>query len=251
MKIDASISYPRSGNTWLVNSLKDYLGAQRTEIGDSGYAGGSVVVNEIMLLSVAREVDYTMPLGVKTHKYPHELLQQHFLDSKMLYVLRDPRDVIISYYFYNIGFIDRNTDKATNFDEEDFLTFLIENIAGLESHISAWKNYAGDIKIVRYEDLKYQYIETLELIQKFLGYEVVVPVNEVKNRYVDNFNKVDRFANVLKGNNMDFYRKGIVGDWENYYTEKHRKIVNRCFGDALMELGYVESKLWWRDVEHG
>ena len=38
-----------------------------------------------------------------------------------------------------------------------------------------------------------------------------------------------------------FYRKGAVGDWENYMTEQAREWFNDEAGEVLMKLGYSES----------
>ena len=59
------ISYPRSGNTWVVNSLRDYLGAQRGEVLPSVYNGDIVRLGKTTLVKVAGSFDRTLPLGVK------------------------------------------------------------------------------------------------------------------------------------------------------------------------------------------
>jgi hypothetical protein len=40
---------------------------------------------------------------------------------------------------------------------------------------------------------------------------------------------------------MNHYRKGIAGDWVNYFTPDHVEEFNSQFGDLLIRLGYEES----------
>ena len=232
------ISYPRSGNTWLVNSLKDYLGAQRAEVGESVYAGDRLRVNQSMYLSMAREYRPDLPIGIKTHMVPSEFLDAGCIPSKIIYLLRDPRDVMISYYFYQKGFIEGNEKKARNFDQEDFSVFLRDNLADYKAHLEDWRNSGHEIRVVRYEEMKNAYEAVLESIRSYLQLPVRMPTYEVKAKYVDNFKSVDGFMDVLKGNNMDFYRKGIIGDWKNYFDKNHVSIVKGVVGDLMSKLEY-------------
>ena len=40
------------------------------------------------------------------------------------------------------------------------------------------------------------------------------------------------------------YRKGVPGDWKNYFTKIHRHHFKELFGDLALKLGY-ESDLDW------
>lgn len=42
----------------------------------------------------------------------------------------------------------------------------------------------------------------------------------------------------------EFNRKGIVGDWVNYFDERVRNWVNEAAGDELIRQGYVKSRDW-------
>lgn len=47
-------------------------------------------------------------------------------------------------------------------------------------------------------------------------------------------------------NRSSFARKGIAGDWKNYFTPSARKIFQRYAGDVLIELGYEQDDSWAR-----
>ena len=40
------------------------------------------------------------------------------------------------------------------------------------------------------------------------------------------------------------YRKGIVGDWRNHFTEDHRRVFKQVAGDLLIRLGYEKDTDW-------
>ena len=42
----------------------------------------------------------------------------------------------------------------------------------------------------------------------------------------------------------EFFRKGMVGDWENYFTDQTKTWFNEEAGPTLIELGYTDSLDW-------
>ena len=39
-------------------------------------------------------------------------------------------------------------------------------------------------------------------------------------------------------------RKGIVGDWKNYFTRRDGQLFQQIAGDQLCALGYVQDESW-------
>lgn len=37
---------------------------------------------------------------------------------------------------------------------------------------------------------------------------------------------------------MNHYRKGVPGDWRNYFTDRHVKAFRQRYGDLVERLGY-------------
>ena len=40
------------------------------------------------------------------------------------------------------------------------------------------------------------------------------------------------------------YRKGVAGDWVNYFDEKHRRAFKEKYNDLLIKLGYETTSDW-------
>ena len=40
-------------------------------------------------------------------------------------------------------------------------------------------------------------------------------------------------------------RKGIVGDWKNYFSREAGEVFDRHCGDVMVRLGYEADRDWW------
>ena len=45
-------------------------------------------------------------------------------------------------------------------------------------------------------------------------------------------------------NKDSHYRKGVAGDWKNYFNEAHKDFFKRQFGDLVVQLGYATDNQW-------
>ncbi|WP_157054119.1 sulfotransferase domain-containing protein [Ruegeria sp. 6PALISEP08] len=40
------------------------------------------------------------------------------------------------------------------------------------------------------------------------------------------------------------YRKGVAGDWRNYFEDRHIDLFKERYNDCLLKLGYEEDEDW-------
>jgi hypothetical protein len=123
------------------------------------------------------------------------------------------------------------TAKAVHFEADEFAEFLQKNAAEWATHVQAWLK-ADDILALRYEDLHHNFSEKLMQITHYLGIAPVVDIAKVKKEYVDEFRRF------LSGDNRQFFRKGAIGDWKNYFKQEHYRIFSQLAGDFSAKLGY-------------
>ena len=108
--------------------------------------------------------------GFKTH-LTRELTPK---EARYIYVLRDPRDCLVSYYhYYNGWFFDRDTVAIETFAREYFLSS--QNPLGTYfDHVRSWwpQREQGNILFVCFEDIKEDLPRQVARIAEFLDIEL-------------------------------------------------------------------------------
>lgn len=239
-------SYPRSGNTWLVNVLEDYLSAQRAEFAPSPYGGDLRKLKNGLDVKFAGSYTPNRPVGVKTHWNRYRFRDANPPDAPVIYVLRDVRDVMVSQFMYEYGFRGRDPIQAEHPDPHLLLSFIDEQAPRWREHVTSWlmEPSVYEVLTVRYEELKGDFASTLQRVEGFLGIPPVEDISEIQRRYLDEFNGKDNHQAVFDGNNSRFYRKGVVGDWKNYFNPDHLEAIKESTGQVLLDLGYEKNNEW-------
>ena len=154
---------------------------------------------------------------------------------KNIYITRDGRDVIVSwaYHAFNRELVSRPSmkeklesfKKNSNYFEENKQE-LLSTEAFVRGFSRKWSNQiVDDFKMMHAADrgenqLDYMWIQYEDLHQntekirkKLYQY---LEIDGVLAKALTNRTK----AGIKKTNNTSFYRKGAVGDWENYFTDE-------------------------------
>ena len=167
---------------------------------------------------------------------------------KTFFVLRDPRDAVISWYFsakYSHLLISVIPELRRNLEKLDFnngLKYIIDKLSefGYFEAQKSWMNIDQEqhkIAIFRYEDLV---SSNNSFLRKLLDYlDIQIPETEF-------ITLCDRhkFEAITKGraqgeeNINSHYRKGISGDWKNYFDSSTLNYFEQVTGDLLDTLGY-------------
>ncbi len=96
---------------------------------------------------------------------------------------------------------------------------------------------------VRYEDLLERPSEEVGRLAKFLGVDT-------SEKAVQQAVSSASFERLSKGrergqeDTSSFYRKGVAGDWNNYFTERDKEIYKAEAGELLIRLGYERDLDW-------
>uniref|UniRef100_A0A8C4T089 Sulfotransferase n=1 Tax=Erpetoichthys calabaricus TaxID=27687 RepID=A0A8C4T089_ERPCA len=226
-------TYPKAGTTWMI------------EIVDSIRQGG--ITKEIKTIPSHERAPYLemnsqdmIPSGldlleampsprlVKTH-LPFQLVPPSFWDKgcKVIYVARNAKDVLVSYYFFQKTFIGLpNTGTWDDF----FESFLSGNVecGSWFDHVTGWWDVREKHQIlyVFYEDILQDPTGEVERVACFLGHtldkgtiqEIVkhTSFNMMKDNPMTNASTMS--TSVLDLSISPFMRKGQVGDWKNHFT---------------------------------
>lgn len=217
-------SYPRSGNTLLRTVLKQTMGL-------SSYSDESVP-EEIPLNAATLDAFGASPLTqtwdafyqiardskekflVKTHLMPRD-------DQPAIYVVRDGRHSLVSYFKYHQKFFPEHTGGLFE------LAMGEDYYGGWSEHYAKWMNGRSNVLLLRYEELVNANSGRLNAIAQFVGHDAAI---------TDWMNPFDKLHHA----SPDFFRVGGT-DWKK--PPEWSDLINGVFfmrhGTLMHQLGYA------------
>ena len=238
------IGFPRSGTMWVTEIISQYLGLPYVDM---------------PLVPVLTPAVY----------HGHELMSKDY--RRGVYVIRDGRDAMVSHYFFLTGFL---TSRDAIRKRLGLISRSIQPLHTPEKHkevkaalsvfikwqmdhpTSAPANWGEHIRlyfetnnqnmpIVRYEDMLVDAEKTMDkVLSKMLGEKT----DSNRLRAIVEMNEFEK--NVKNGrrrgeeDRLAFRRKGIRGDWKNYFSRQSAEIFNYYCGEALIKAGYEKDSSW-------
>ncbi len=172
--------------------------------------------------------------------------------ARRVQLVRDGRDVATSGVFDWIArtkrdhpryaaFVKKETSVSLDrfFDDEDIAQWADE----WAEPIRAFKKSGGAPLTIRFEDMKQDQAAVLGKVFDFLG---VAAAPETIQRCIkeSSFKKMSAGRKAGEGVATAKVRKGIAGDWVNYFTQRDGTLFHELAGDCLIEMGYVEDGSW-------
>ena len=243
------IEYPKSGGTWLGQLIAGYL---------------EIPFPRNRIPGVKRSLFHG-------HYYPKGRIPKN---HKIVLLVRDGRDVMISLYHHQLMWNQKNKDnpskinyyrKTLGFENyEDvsqnlgaFIKYSFEHKPAKWRHFlfygnwfqfnEAWldqKANSDNIYLVRYEDLLRDTEGTMKnLLEEFLE------VSEIDQHRLAEVVRQFSFENQTKRkqgeeDRKSFLRKGISGDWKNYFGPEEVELFKHYTKNMLQRLGYEKDDNW-------
>ncbi|XP_044291171.1 sulfotransferase 2B1-like isoform X2 [Varanus komodoensis] len=222
-----NLAYLKSGTNWMQEILGliwhdgDPSWVQSVHVGIR-----SPWIETVFGLKTALEIP---PPRLLASHLPFQLFPKSFLHSKakVIYTMRNPKDVLISYYHHSYLFkLFKDPGSLEEFLEE----FLNGNVpyGSWFDHVKNWLEMKDkpNFFYITYEELQQDLRGSVERICSFLGKELnsqqidsVVEnasFHKMKDNKMSNFTQVpEELIDHKKGT---FMRKGITGDWKNHLT---------------------------------
>ncbi|MBI5945499.1 MAG: sulfotransferase [Chloroflexi bacterium] len=186
-------------------------------------------------------------------------------DAKIVNIVRDGRDVLISERFRNFVeeskflttedkriIADLKVDSVpfTDGRRSIFTETFIRNIASrwvkdlTESDGEAQRLYTGSYHTLRYEDLLETPFDEMKKLWKFLGVKKI-------NNALDKTIKAEMSSNPdeewqAKRNEgiASFLPKGQAGNWSRLFTARDKSIFKEVAGEMLVKWGYEKDLNW-------
>ncbi len=249
------ISYPKCGRTWL-----------RLMLGRAIARHFSLPENEdILFLRWKSRPHPQIPMITVVHedrpmlKTPDELEKSKakYQHKKVIFLSRDPRDVIVSSFFEMKKrgrlFGENPYESRSPVFEGDLKEFIDRKVGGFDTilrYYNIWaenRHIPRDFLLVRYEDLKSNPHHELRRILDFLGLQAIdsaTVAEAVAFASFENMRKMEaegRFRsgmlNPAEKDDQDSYktRKGRVGGFAEYLSEVEIERLNQKMRDTLSD----------------
>ena len=236
------VGYPRSGNTWMqfllthallekrdgdwvtLKTLRDYI-PNLNHIGP----GDAMFLGKYMLRAKPRMFFTHSPFDIR------------IAQAKIIYVLRDPRDVLVSYFHFH-----RRKYRDFALETGDFLSLEAYSPCRWDEHVAGWllDHQVSRMNIVRYEDLRSDPAKVLSEVLMFVG----LPYSEVDlQRAVDESSfertrELDRKYTLqsVQGDSSEYHaRRGKVGGWVDELDSTALDIITSQYGTVACQVGYA------------
>lgn len=164
-----------------------------------------------------------------------DLLMKCVPKSKLIFLIRDGRDVIDSRQgkFHN----PRGSFSRPETDEER--KFRIAHFAKMwnlmiETTQRAFDKHDPNLRLqVKYEDLRKNPVNEIKKIYDFLGYQL--PESKIKE--IADVTSFENVPDELKGDDKNI-RKAKPGNFRDYFNQNELEIVNEIMKDNLKKYGY-------------
>jgi hypothetical protein len=250
--------YPKSGNTWLTRLVAEIVNCPVAGFWNSNH-------DEIAIEGLERKSNF------KCYKSHHEYFHLKDLDdaqNKIIYIVRDPRDIVISgtkYFRLTEALKERDTSiKIYNkiqfllskpfYPKWNYIDFLkkkqlIKAVLGGNEKVHlwckiSWKKHVlayfnnSNILLLRYEDLKSNPLEESKRINTFLN------LNKTSNDLVNaierqSFGTVkEKFVELKDARRANFLSKGDSSYWVSSFSFCEKMVFSFKLRRTLNKFNY-------------
>ena len=274
-------SYPKSGNTWMRYLLGNYYFNNSKKFDpniitnlrkfqlNNDFINSSSVVEELKInpLNISKywvrsQEEMKITKGnvafLKTHNALVNINGNELTNSKLsiaiIYIVRDPRDVVISYSRFRDLSIDQTIDhmisKNLVYVHQKNKPWDVEILGSWSFNYNSWKNGIPDIPriIIKYEDLIDDCYSTFRKVILFLSNHMNSEVDESKIKLsvelsdFKNLKKYEDKENFKENTGSEkFFRYGKYNIWKEILDKNQLKLLETNLFKEMVDLKYLNN----------
>lgn len=235
------VSYPRSGNTWT-----RFLIANLTHPDEPAtFANIERLVPDSEAQSSRYLKSIPRPRLIKSHQY----FDHRF--KKVIYIVRDPRDVALSYYDFQRKYRQIEDGYPLSQSVNDFVGGRLSSAdwGTWGENVGSWlatRHKQAGFLLLRYEDMLVDTERELAKIAVFLGIEPSRPLlaqainlsSAERMRGLEKIQGSEWVTTKNKRSDIPFIRTASSGGWKNLLPPDAITAIESAWGPLMTTLGY-------------
>lgn len=269
-------SYPKSGNTWFRVFLTNLLGDadQPADINNlypttiassrslfdeaTGVPSSDLTQDEIEMLR-PQVYQYMSEITKETiyHKIHDAWITIHNgtrlvpedVTKAVLYFIRNPLDVVISFAHHSTTTIEKTMKMMNNPDfafcsrENKLHNQTRQRLLTWSEHAASWIDHSAlPLMVLRYEDMLADTFNIFKKAVAFIGLDVSDEniIKALEYSSFDNIKKQEKEKGFREKTTKSesFFRKGISGDWKNTLTDNQVNLIVSQHKTMMERFGY-------------
>jgi hypothetical protein len=235
------VSYPRSGNTWTRFLVANLLHPDE----EVSFANIERLIPDTSSISNRALKRIPRPRVIKSHEYfDHRY-------PKVIYIVRDPRDVALSYYDFQRKY--RHIQDAYPLENyvDDFVKgrLISASWGTWGENVASWLSTRGGKEgflLLRFEDMFQDTSRELTRIAQFLGVSVTAEmlqraIANSSSGHMQQLEKEQQYqwvATKKHRKDIPFVRVAKAGGWRASLPERSAQQIETAWGDVMTSLGY-------------
>jgi uncharacterized membrane protein YkvA (DUF1232 family) len=206
------VAFPKSGLTWLSFLMSSIHLKMSNENAEVTFFNIHNFIPDIHDSSFLAHAPLSFP-GFRVIKSHAEFNPFY---KRIVYLIRDPRDVMVSYYFY------KGSQGSHNQSISEFIRDRKHGINKWVKHVESWLEKSDSslrAYYIKYEELKSKPVETLNSLYKMMGFSV--PAKVINEAVVEcSFEKMKENEKFFRSKNP-IYEKSFRGEFVRKGTQKN------------------------------
>jgi hypothetical protein len=234
------VSYPKSGNTWTRFLIANLVYPEKRP----DFSNINELLPDPEVMSKRNLERAARPRILKSHQY----FDPRY--PKIIYIVRDPRDVVLSEYHFDIKRRAISEDYPLGQFVSRFVRGELNHPYGTWGENAAtWfyaRGHSPRFLLVTYEALQLQAMEEMTRIAEFLG----ISATRDRLAFVIEQSSADRMRELEKKQghlwsstketrqDKPFVRAAKAGDWRTQLPEASTAEIEAAWGELMREFGY-------------
>ncbi|HEY6769027.1 MAG TPA: sulfotransferase domain-containing protein [Candidatus Sulfotelmatobacter sp.] len=235
------VSYPRSGNTWTRFLIANLLFPQQRV----SFANIESLIPDTSSQSNRALKRTPRPRIIKTHQYFDPRYR------RTIYIVRDPRDVALSYYDFQRKYRQIEDDYPLERYVDDFVSgrLISADWGTWAENVASWiftRSQHKDFLLLRYEDLMRDTYAELNRVASFLRIQADADrLNKaVELSSADRMRELEKMeagqwiATRNRRQDIPFVRVAKAGGWRTSLPANCIEQIESAWGELMVKLGY-------------